>query len=251
MILCAIKKVLPLCGILLGMRYVLLLAFIPIFIIALYIYKRDKFKKEPFKELLKAFAAGMCSAVVVLLVHDILDLSGINLESNVFLRAFVSAAIIEECVKFFFFYKFFWNNPCFDERFDGIIYAAYVSLGFAFVENVLYIYQDVSQAARIAYARAFFAVPAHTLFAIAMGYGAGLAKFSRKRSTFYLVCGLIWAIILHGIYDFLLMFSEELAAVNESFSAFIVMIFYIFVAVMWFAGFKRMKRLSEEDEWRL
>ena len=159
------------------MRYILLLAFIPIFVIAVYIYKRDKFNKEPLKELLKAFAAGMFSAVVVILVHEILDLSGVDIETNVFLRAFVSAAVIEECSKFFFFYKLFWNNPNFDERFDGIVYAVYVSLGFAFVENVLYIYQDVGQAVSIARARAFFAVPAHTLFAIAMGYGAGIARF--------------------------------------------------------------------------
>ncbi|MBQ1652030.1 MAG: PrsW family glutamic-type intramembrane protease [Bacteroidales bacterium] len=233
------------------MRYILLLAFIPIFVIAVYIYKRDKFNKEPLKELLKAFAAGMFSAVVVILVHEILDLSGVDIETNVFLRAFVSAAVIEECSKFFFFYKLFWNNPNFDERFDGIVYAVYVSLGFAFVENVLYIYQDVGQAVSIARARAFFAVPAHTLFAIAMGYGAGIARFSRKRASLYLVSGLIWAILLHGIYDFLLMYSNELASVNETFSAFIVMLFYIFVIIMWVVGFRRMKKLNEEDQWRL
>ncbi|MBQ6766431.1 MAG: PrsW family intramembrane metalloprotease [Paludibacteraceae bacterium] len=233
------------------MRYILLLAFIPIFVIAVYIYKRDKFNKEPLKELLKAFAAGMFSAVVVILVHEILDLSGVDIETNVFLRAFVSAAVIEECSKFFFFYKLFWNNPNFDERFDGIVYAVYVSLGFAFVENVLYIYQDVGQAVSIARARAFFAVPAHTLFAIAMGYGAGIARFSRKRASLYLVSGLIWAILLHGIYDFLLMYSSELASVNETFSAFIVMLFYIFVIIMWVVGFRRMKKLNEEDQWRL
>lgn len=233
------------------MRYILLLAFIPIFVIAVYIYKRDKFNKEPLKELLKAFAAGMFSAVVVILIHEILDLSGVDIETNVFLRAFVSAAVIEECSKFFFFYKLFWNNPNFDERFDGIVYAVYVSLGFAFVENVLYIYQDVGQAVSIARARAFFAVPAHTLFAIAMGYGAGIARFSRKRASLYLVSGLIWAILLHGIYDFLLMYSNELASVNETFSAFIVMLFYIFVIIMWVVGFRRMKRLNEEDQWRL
>ena len=233
------------------MRYILLLAFIPIFVIAVYIYKRDKFNKEPLKELLKAFAAGMFSAVVVILVHEILDLSGVDIETNVFLRAFVSAAVIEECSKFFFFYKLFWNNPNFDERFDGIVYAVYVSLGFAFVENVLYIYQDVGQAVSIARARAFFAVPAHTLFAIAMGYGAGIARFSRKRASLYLVSGLIWAILLHGIYDFLLMYSSDLSSVNETFSAFIVMLFYIFVIIMWVVGFRRMKKLNEEDQWRL
>lgn len=233
------------------MRYILLLAFIPIFVIAVYIYKRDKFNKEPLRELLKAFAAGMFSAVVVIFVHEILELSSIDIESNVFLRAFVSAAVIEECSKFFFFYKLFWNNPNFDERFDGIVYAVYVSLGFAFVENVLYIYQDVGQAVSIARARAFFAVPAHTLFAIAMGYGAGIARFSRKRASLYLVSGLIWAILLHGIYDFLLMYSSELASVNETFSAFIVMLFYIFVIIMWVVGFRRMKKLNEEDQWRL
>ena len=63
--------------------------------------------------------------------------------------------------------------------------------------------------------------------------------------------GLIWAILLHGIYDFLLMYSSDLASVNETFSAFIVMLFYIFVIIMWVVGFRRMKKLNEEDQWRL
>lgn len=233
------------------MRYILLLAFIPIFVIALYIYKRDVYKKEPLKELCKAFCGGIASAVVVILINQLLDLSGIDLESNVVLRAFISAGLIEECVKFFFVYKLFWRNPHFDERFDGIVYAVFVSLGFAFVENVLYIYQDVTNAVHIAYARAFFAVPAHTLFAIAMGAGLGIAKFSNKAATAKMVGGLISAILIHGTYDFLLMYAEELEAVNESFSAFIVLLFYVFVAIMWIMGFKRMKALSEEDKWRL
>lgn len=233
------------------MRYILLLAFIPVFIIGLFIYKRDVYKKEPVKELVKAFAGGVASAIVVLIIGTMFDLSGIDLESDVFLRAFVSAALIEECVKFFFTYKLFWNNPNFDERFDGIVYSVFVALGFAFLENVLYIFNDASNAVSVAYSRALFAVPAHSLFAISIGFGMGLAKFSRKRGSLYLVGGLIWAIVLHGIYDFLLMYSDELAAVNQPFSAFIMLIFYVFVAVMWVVGFKRMKHLNEEDQWRL
>ncbi len=233
------------------MRYVLLLAFIPVLIIALYVYKRDVYQKEPLSALIKAFAGGMCSAVVVLLIGTLLDLSGIDIQSNVFLRAFVSAALIEEGTKFYFLYKLFWRSPDFDERFDGIVYAVFVSLGFAFVENVLYIYQDINNAESIAYARAFSAVPAHALFAIAMGYGMGMAKFSRKNSTALLTYGLLSAVFIHGTYDFLLMFADELNATNESFSAFISMLFYVFVILMWVAGFKRMKKLSEEDKWKL
>ncbi len=233
------------------MRYVLLLAFIPILIIALYIYKRDVYKKEPIGELLKAFCGGMASAIVVIVINHLIDLAGIDLTSNVVLRAFVSAALIEEGTKFFFVYKLFWRNPNFDERFDGIVYAVFVSLGFAFVENVLYIYQDVTNAVHIAYSRAFFAVPAHTLFAIAMGTGLGLAKFSKRNATAKITGGLISAMLIHGTYDFLLMYAEELEAVNESFSAFIILLFYIFVLIMWIMGFKRMKAISEEDKWRL
>jgi len=233
------------------MRYILLLAFLPIFIIALYIYKRDVYKKEPFVELLKAFAGGMCSAGIVLAIHFLFDLSGIDLESNVILRAFVSAAILEESIKFLFLYKLFWKNKNFDERFDGIVYAVFISLGFAFVENVLYIYQDITNVISIAYSRAFFAVPAHTLFAIAMGYGFGMARFSSKAATITMVGGLISAIFIHGTYDFLLMYAEELSMINESFSAFIIMLFYVFVLFMWIVGFKRMRRVSEEDKWKL
>lgn len=233
------------------MRYILLLAFIPILVVALYIYKRDVYKKEPIKELVKAFCGGIASALVVIMINQLIVLAGIDITSNVILRAFVSAGLIEECVKFFFLYKLFWNNPCFDERFDGIVYAVFVALGFAFIENILYIYQDVSNAVHIAYARAFFAVPAHTLFAISMGSGLGLARFSNHNVTVRITGGLVSAVVIHGIYDFLLMYADELEAVNETFSAFIVLLFYIFVFFMWVMGFKRMRALSEEDKWRL
>lgn len=233
------------------MSYILYLSFIPVFIIAVYIYKRDVFKKEPIKELFKAFCCGMAIAGVVLAIGFLLDAAGIDIQTNVVLRAFVSAALIEEGTKFFFLYKFFWKNNCFDERFDGIVYAVFVSLGFAFVENVLYISSDVSHAESVAYARAFFAVPAHSLFAVAMGYGMGMAKFSNNRADAYIVRGLLSAIFIHGTYDFLLMYAEELASINESFSTFITMMFYLFVLCMWIVGLRRINSLLEADQWRL
>lgn len=233
------------------LEYILLLAFIPVLIVALYVYKRDVYKKEPVWELVKAFSAGMLSAVTVLIINALLHLSGVNLESVVFIKAYVGAGFIEECTKFAFLYWLFWRNPNFDERFDGIVYAVFVSMGFAFVENVLYIYDGMDNVRQVAHARAIFAVPAHALFAIAMGYGMGLARFSNRASGWLLTGGLFSAIIIHGTYDFLLMYADFLSDVNESFSAFIMLLFYIFVILMWIAGFKRMKNLIEEDKWRL
>ncbi len=232
-------------------EYILLLAFIPVLIVALYVYKRDVYSKEPIGQLFKAFFAGMLSAAVVLIINVMLHLAGVSLERSVFLNAYIGAGLIEECIKFTFLYWLFWNSPHFDERFDGVVYAVFVSMGFAFVENVLYIYDGIEKLHEIVRARAVFAVPAHALFAIAMGYGMGLARFSNRASGWLLAGGLFSAIIIHGTYDFLLMYADSLADINESFSAFIMLLFYIFVILMWIVGFKRMRSLNEEDKWRL
>ena len=88
--------------------------------------------------------------------------------------AFVVAGFTEELMKYLAFYFFFWQERNFNEKFDGIIYAVYISLGFAAVENILYVF---SGGMGVGFVRAFTAVPAHALFGISMGYYFGLARF--------------------------------------------------------------------------
>ena len=88
----------------------------------------------------------------------------------------------------------------YNEPFDGIVYAVMVSMGFAALENVLYVFQ---YGISTGITRAFTAVPAHATFAILMGFFMGKAKFSKNRFVFNLM-GLFCATLFHGAYDFFL-----------------------------------------------
>ena len=88
--------------------------------------------------------------------------------------SFVVAAFTEEAFKYLVFLIFIWRNKHFNERFDGIVYATFISMGFAAVENVLYI---IGSGLGTGILRAFTAIPAHAIFGITMGYFLARAKF--------------------------------------------------------------------------
>lgn len=128
-------------------------------------------------------------------------------ESNNMLHSFISCVIgiglVEEYSKFIFVRHYTYRKDDFNEPFDGIVYCVMVSMGFATVENILYAYQygEVT-----AWMRMFTAVPMHAIFAIIMGYYMGIQKHYGKRN--YALIGLLYAALLHGVYDFVLMSPE-------------------------------------------
>ncbi len=176
--------------------------------IALYIYWKDKLDPEPRKLLIRAFLLGCLSVIPAIAFNMILkailkvDISESLVETFTF--AFFVVGLAEEFSKFIFLRWNLYLRPEFDEPYDGITYAVMIGMGFATLENVLYVYQS-ENAYEVAWLRAFTAVPAHATFAIAMGYFTGLAKFNQEKRFTYLFKGLVIAIIMHGFYDFLLM----------------------------------------------
>ena len=119
----------------------LILSLAPVLIIAGYIYFRDKYEKEPIKLLLFALLAGGLTVIPILFVERFLDSftdSFYGLLSPAW-NAFVVAAFTEELFKFIALYLLIWKSAEFNEKFDGIVYDVFVSLGFAAVENVLYV----------------------------------------------------------------------------------------------------------------
>lgn len=174
-----------------------------------YFYTRDKYEKEPRKLLLKAFLLGGGLVVPVLFLElylNIFDISEGNLLAAGY-TAFVVAGLVEESFKFFFFFLYIWKRRDFNEMYDGIVYSVFISLGFATVENLAYV---LSTGFSTAIVRSLTAVPAHALFAVAMGYYLGIAKFAQPRyRQKYIILGLIIPVLLHGIYDFILL-SQKL-----------------------------------------
>ena len=154
----------------------LILAAAPVLIIAIFIYIRDRYEKEPIGLLLKTLLAGSLTTIPVVFVNGWLAgyseyFTGL---SQAGYTAFVMAACVEEFFKFLALYLLIWRNREFNEKFDGIVYAVYISLGFALVENIMYVTNYGEEAG---YMRALTAVPAHALFGVTMGYYFAFAKF--------------------------------------------------------------------------
>jgi len=149
-------------------------------------------------------------------------------------HAFVVAGTTEELFKFLALYLLIWKSPSFNEKFDGIVYAVFVSLGFAGVENVLYVLDGGMQTALT---RAITAVPAHAIFGITMGYYLGIAHMYTELRSKYLLRALLVPIILHGIYDFILMVEI----------GWLLLLFIPYVILLYVWGMKKMKVLSDSS----
>jgi RsiW-degrading membrane proteinase PrsW (M82 family) len=221
------------------MAQLLALALIPVFILLFYVYFRDKYEKEPIGLLIMSIAAGALITIPIVLCERML--TSLNPTTNAIMGAvynsFVVAAFTEEIFKFFALFLLIWRNKAFNERFDGIVYAVFISLGFAAVENVLYVF---NYGTKIGLIRAFTAVPAHALFGTAMGYYFAKAKFRNSKQIYYFIMALAIPILLHGIYNFILMSKYT----------YFLFLFIPFLLFIWRKGFIWMKDLSDKSIFR-
>lgn len=219
---------------------VLLLIFIisvsPVTFFAYKIYVKD-FDKEPTKILVKLFLCGVGSTFVTLLITYMLnsffpffsseytDLNIITLIPYVFL----GVAAIEEFSKWIFVYKLEYNDNEFNHLYDGIVYAAFVSLGFACFENILYVFNFGISTGIV---RAITAIPGHLCDGIIMGYFLSMAKLSmcnhnKKLARKNIFLSLLAPIIAHGIYDYTIM-ASQLSGYDFFFYLFIIFIVVFF-----------------------
>jgi protease PrsW len=221
----------------------LLLSLAPVLIIATYIYYRDKYEKEPVWLLLLTLGLGCLIPFPAIFVENFLTgikpIPPVNWDNhfNAFYKAFVVAGFTEEFFKFLVLYLLIWKNRNFNEKFDGIVYAVFVSLGFAAVENVMYVY---NLGVSTGYVRAIISVPGHALFGITMGFYFGLAKFYTSQKKVLLVKAFFFPVILHGIFDFILMLGDYK----------VMVIFIPFVIYLYFDGLRKVKNLSDRSVFR-
>ncbi len=183
----------------------LFFALAPVLIVIIYIYVKDKYEKESKRMLAYTFLLGaVVSIIITTILYKFFDLFlPIPYDYSVwqqFVKAFFIVALIEEFSKYVIVRYFNQPRKGFNEPFDGIVYAVMVSMGFAALENIMYVFQGGMQVALL---RAFTAIPAHAVFAVLMGYFMGKAKFSKNKMKWNLI-GLSLAIVFHGTYDFFL-----------------------------------------------
>ncbi len=212
------------------------LALAPVLIIAFYIYFRDKYEKEPIGLLLRSLLIGIVITFPVILVETFFENFTDSIHGIVYAayRAFITAAFTEEFFKYIAFLLIIWRSRHFNEKFDGIVYAVFISLGFAAVENIFYV---LEHGYKIGLVRAITAVPAHALFGIVMGYRFGLARFYPEERKKQLFLAFFLPFSLHGLYDFFLMAEKPLFLV----------LFVPYIVYLWSHGFRRMKSLSDRS----
>jgi len=193
-----------------GTLALLALAVGPAVAIMIFFYTKDKHDREPFGVLLVSFLAGCFSVVPAIILETILPglVPGSTGSSviSVAIYTFIIVAGSEEFSKYLFLRYYAYKKPHFNEPYDGIIYAVMVGMGFATIENLMYVFGAETPGAAFGTAglRAVTAVPAHATFAAIMGYYIGLAKFSHKNEGSLMLRGFLGAVILHGLYDFFL-----------------------------------------------
>ena len=193
------------------MNYLMALApvVIPVFFWAAYHYHKDRHLPEPIGNLVLSFVLGIASFYVGIAMYRGLDLIGLRFDAyslaethraGLFAYSVLVIGFVEEMAKFLPFVLVVLRFRAFDEPLDGIIYASFIALGFATVENVQY--SQFLQAPE-AIARGFAGPLVHIMFASVWAFYTGVAHLNGKN---VLGTGLAWlalAALLHGIYDFL------------------------------------------------
>ena len=221
-----------------------LAAVLPAVFLLHYIYCHDTVEPEPPGLLFLLARSGVAAA----LVSSVLEGFGEWLLKRfvypgdplyTVLLAFLVVAVVEEGAKLFFLRRRTWNHPAFNYRFDGVVYSAFVSLGFAAFENVYYIF---GYGLSVALPRALLAIPGHLAFSVFMGMYYGRARLQENRghrvsASFSLWAGYLIAVFLHGFYDACAMSGTALATG----------VFLAFVALMFFAAWRTIKRESATD----
>lgn len=209
------------------------LAVAPGLALGYYLYFKDRHYKESLRLLGRIFmyatlAASLAGFVNTWISEAIEATGGWNVSTD-FLYYFAVVAPGEELVKFFVVYVLVYRSAMFKQVYDGVLFCGASALGFATIENVVYVLTAGDRAMSVALKRAVMAVPGHLLYGIIMGYCMGRARAVRGRpeEKEWLVLGIGAAIVLHGAYNFFLSVMGLISLLVDG--------------VAWFAAYRAMK----------
>jgi RsiW-degrading membrane proteinase PrsW (M82 family) len=224
----------------------ILIAVAPAAALFLFFYFRDKYRREPIGILLVTFCLGAAALVPAAVTSlSLQKLTGWNSSTPSLVQAFLGAMLIvgfvEEGAKFLVVRFYAYHRPEFDEPYDGIMYSVAAALGFATLENTIYIF---SNGAGIGVMRALLAMPSHAFDGVLMGYFLGEAKFARsdRVGNWLSALGFGLAVIAHGLYDFIVFALDKRPLMILSLLAMAVLFWVIF--------FKATRRLAEQSPYK-
>lgn len=218
------------------MIIILATAILPALVLVYFIYRKDKYEREPTSKLLAAFGLGALSALASFLISKPFGLMGLYPAEAVTVGghirvALFGAAIPEEVAKFVLLWLFLRRNRYFDEYVDGIVYAVCVGMGFAAFENIGYVFGSQEAWLATGIVRAVVSVPAHFFFAVSMGYFYSKAAFGpvdqQKRN---ITLALLVPIALHAAFDAILMVTDSVGAIATAGLVILFLGLYVYMA---------------------
>lgn len=224
-------------------------ALFPGLVLLVWFRNSDKFP-EPWPVVFRTFALGVFSVIPIMVAGSFLKpwLGAVpdTALAHAGYTAFVLAALPEECFKFLVLVLYSARHMEFDEPMDGIVYGVAVSLGFASLENILYVSKG---GLSVALLRAVTSVPGHAMMGAVMGYFVGLCLVKPGRRFALLTAALVFPMIIHGMYDFPLMWMAEMnhRGQGAQANALAGMMFLAVVVFMWSLAMvykKRLRRLQ-------
>ncbi len=203
------------------MFVLLTLAIAPGLALFSYFYLRKQIAKEPSRTLFHTFIYGAMMTFPILFIQHVFEEE--NVFSHVFFRDVLFTSGLEEFFKWLILLLAIYRHVEFKDAYDGILYGASISLGFATVENILYLF---TYGTDIAFMRALLPVSSHALFGVVMGYYIGKAKFATiSNKNLMLLLALLAPYFLHFIYNGIFLVRK--------FSLYIMVPFMLFL--WWFA----------------
>ena len=224
------------------MNILLAAALLPAIALMFYVYSKDKVEKEPVGLVVRLFVFGAISGPIAAVLENVaFEVFEAILPAGILLLVleyFVGVAAVEEGCKYLFL-STVRKNPEFNYVFDGVVYAVAVSLGFAALENVLYVFDGGME---VAIQRAIFSVPGHCADGVVMGCFYGLARQREVRGnksgarTYYLLAFLL-PVLEHGFYDCALSTESDLLVMTA------LAVELAFIIFAWFL----VRRTSKND----
>ena len=226
--------------------FLILAAVLPAAYLMIKVYRSDRLEREPAWLVISLVLLGMISTALAGTAEQLGDriLTYFFTEESTAYKALFFFLIVgpaEEGFKYAVLRWRTWRHPAFDCQYDGVVYAVFVSLGFALWENIGYVLMYGMQTA---VARALTAVPGHACFGVFMGVWYGIAKryslygCERESKRARWLCVIVPA-LLHGCYDFIASLETEV----------FVLVFLVFVAAMFFTALRMVKRVSQKDQY--
>lgn len=227
---------------------VLITALLPFAILLVAIYLKDKASPEPAGQLVKAFVFGVISVGLAIVLSTLLEVAGLYSQwdpynVNGIRMAFFGAAVPEETAKLFMLWLLLRRNRFFDETMDGIVYAVFVSLGFAAFENISYLFSNPESFLSVGVMRACTAIPGHFCFGILMGYYYSLATFGNKATLRNKIFVWLIPVMAHGFYDAILFITNVPPVVSVILSV----IFFVLLCWMGMTAKRKVREVLERD----